>query len=150
MIPLLIRNTRLIPALAIPTGVPMTIVNEQREKTLLATDKTRRLVCIVQCCDIICLTLVTETWLLHQSIEFNLTTWIIFSNICIIMHLNPISYSEFLWLIISFIQQICDLPLLHSCYIFKIIIIKTHQQFAVAFLVVCIFPSLYLLIVVFV
>ena len=34
--PLLIRNTRIILTLAIPTGVPMTVVNEKREKLLLA------------------------------------------------------------------------------------------------------------------
>ena len=33
---LLITNNRLIPALAIPTGVPMTAVNEQEETPLLA------------------------------------------------------------------------------------------------------------------
>ena len=34
---LLITNNRLIPALAIPTGVPMTAVNEQEEKTTACT-----------------------------------------------------------------------------------------------------------------
>ena len=41
-IPLLVRYTRLILALAIPTGVPMIVVNKQRETPLLASDKTSR------------------------------------------------------------------------------------------------------------
>ena len=39
---LLIRNTRLIVALTILTGVPMTVVNEQRETPVNATVKTRK------------------------------------------------------------------------------------------------------------
>ena len=44
-IALLTRNTRLIQALAIPTGLPMIVLNEQGETT--------RLVCIVECCAIL-------------------------------------------------------------------------------------------------
>ena len=39
-IPLLIKNTRPILALAIRLGVPMTLVNEQRETPVRAPDKT--------------------------------------------------------------------------------------------------------------
>ena len=39
-IPLLIGNTRLILALAIPTGIPMTVINQQRKTPLLTPDKT--------------------------------------------------------------------------------------------------------------
>ena len=38
-IPLLIGNTRLILALAIPTGIPMTVINQQRKTPLLTPDK---------------------------------------------------------------------------------------------------------------
>ena len=38
----LTRNTRLILGLAIPTDVPMTVLNEQTE-TLLASDKTSKI-----------------------------------------------------------------------------------------------------------
>ena len=40
MIALLMRNTRLILAIAIPTDVPITVVNVQRGTTLLARNKT--------------------------------------------------------------------------------------------------------------
>ena len=39
-IPLLIRNTRLILAPAIPTAAPVTVVNEPRETPLRAPEKT--------------------------------------------------------------------------------------------------------------
>ena len=39
----LIRNTRLILALAIPTGVPITAENKQRETPLLLPDKTSKI-----------------------------------------------------------------------------------------------------------
>ena len=42
MISLLIRNTRLILAITITTGAPMTVVNEQTETPLLALDKTTK------------------------------------------------------------------------------------------------------------
>ena len=41
-IPLVIRNTRLILALAIPTSVPMTADNEKSEAPLPTPDKTRK------------------------------------------------------------------------------------------------------------
>ena len=42
MIPLLIRNTRLILALDIPTGILMAVLNQQIETPLYAPDKTSR------------------------------------------------------------------------------------------------------------
>ena len=42
MVPLLIRNTRLIPALDIPRRILMTVVNEQIEMPLHAPGKTSR------------------------------------------------------------------------------------------------------------
>ena len=41
-IPILIRNTTLTIALAIPTGVPMTVVNEAQETALDAPDQTSK------------------------------------------------------------------------------------------------------------
>lgn len=42
MVALLIRNTTLILALAIPTGIPMTLVNQEIKKTLHTSAKTSR------------------------------------------------------------------------------------------------------------
>ena len=55
------------------------------------------------------------------------------------IHLNSFSSLEFQWLIIGFVHQICDLLILQFCYIF-LVIVKVHQQFVAAFLLVCIFP----------
>ena len=41
-IQILIRNTRLILTLAITSGVPMAVVNKQRETPLLAADETSK------------------------------------------------------------------------------------------------------------
>ena len=53
IIPLIIRNTRLIVALAIGTGVPLTLVNELRKTPLFAPEKNKSFVCIVEYCDIL-------------------------------------------------------------------------------------------------
>ena len=47
MIQLLIRNTRLILALAIPTSATITVVNKQRETPLFASEKTSRVLSVV-------------------------------------------------------------------------------------------------------
>ena len=45
-IPFLIKNTTLILALAIPTGVPLTEVNKQSKRPPLAPDKTSKVLSV--------------------------------------------------------------------------------------------------------
>ena len=45
------KNTRLILAFAIPTGILLAAVNGQREIQLHASDKISSLAYIVKCCD---------------------------------------------------------------------------------------------------
>ena len=47
MIQLLIRNTKLILALAIPTSATITVVNKQRETSLFSSEKTSRVLSVV-------------------------------------------------------------------------------------------------------
>ena len=60
---------------------------------------------------------VTETWLQHPGLEFDLFTCFVCSP-CIITYLKPLSCSEFWLLIISFGQQMCQflVPLSHCIW----------------------------------
>ena len=55
IITLWIRNSRLVLGSAITRGVPMTVVNQQREKPLMAPEKTSKLciIIIIECCHIV-------------------------------------------------------------------------------------------------
>ena len=46
-IPLLTRNTRLVPTLAIPADAPKTVVNEQREMPMFVLNKTSKVLLVL-------------------------------------------------------------------------------------------------------
>lgn len=56
----------------------------------------------------VCMTIVAKTWPQHGYLESDLSIYFAFSN-HIIIHLNPIFYLEFWWLIICVAHQMYDL-----------------------------------------
>ena len=56
----------------------------------------------------VCITVVTNTWNHHRSLELNFTTCVLFF-VRLIIHLNPVFWFEFWWFIVSILQQIYDI-----------------------------------------
>ena len=70
------------------------------------------------------ITVIKKSWLQLCSFDLILIVCVVYYT-CIIIHSNPVSCSEFWWLIISVVEQICDFVIL-LLDMFMILMIKVH------------------------